>query len=73
MSANVIGHGMEHRRDVYFGLQHAEAAFNVSECLVARDHFGHGEARHVGHEDQFAVHHARTRQRPLVDVVGEQV
>ena len=55
VGADAIRQTMMHRRDLDVGFQHAEAALDIREALVARDGLGGGEVGGIGDQRKLAV------------------
>lgn len=70
VSPDVAGQAVEDGADLDFGLEHAEAALDVGEGLVAGDDLA-GRQRCIGDEEEFAVHEFGESEGVLVEGVGE--
>ena len=71
MRTNPIGQAMEDRRNLDLGLQDAESTLDIRQRLVATHDLDGSVIRHIAHQNQFAIHHPRTVQCALVDIIGE--
>ena len=69
--ADAVWEAVVDGRDLDVGFQHAEAAFDVGEALVARDSVGGGEVGGVGDQRQLSVEELCLGNGGLVQTVAE--
>ncbi len=73
MGTDAVGQAVEHRGDLDLGFENLEAALDVGQALVASQNLKRRQLWHIGHQQQLAVAQFCTRQRLVVDDVGEQI
>ena len=61
-----------HGRNLYFGLEHPKAPFNIGKCLVALHHFWRRQVSHIGRQQQLAVHQFCLLERSLTTIALEE-
>ena len=71
MGADAVWEAVVDGRDIDVGFQHAEAAFDVGEALVARDSVGGGQVGGVGDQREPAIEELCLGDGSLVQAVAE--
>ena len=73
MSADAIWQPVVNWRDLDVGFQHAKAALDICQCLVAHDGVSRGDLGDIGQQDEFAVKEGCARDGLFINVSTEPI
>lgn len=73
VGADAVGQSVMNRRNLDVGFQHAKAAFDIGQCLVARNGVSRGDLGDIGQQDELAIKEGYTGHCLFIDLPAEPI